>query len=130
MNDEQGIKFLGDGAALKFRFEDITGQACLLQHYTQITEAKLQKWGIQALLLSGCRTVWDEYDFDSFQELFRVIHETDTSIIGFCGGHQFIGYAYDTPSVPMGPLPEGYGGPIPRDGPRHDGRKREEDFPR
>ena len=113
MNDDQGITFLGSSTALKFRFEEITGQACLLQHYTQITEAKLHNWGIKALLLSGCRTAWDEYDFDGFQELFHVIRETEIPTIGFCGGHQFIGYAYDTPSVPMGPLPEGMEDPSP-----------------
>ncbi len=113
MNDEQGITFLGKAAALKFRFEEITGQICLLQHYSQITEAKLRKWGIKALLLSGCRTAWDEYNFDSFRELFHVIRETDIPTIGFCGGHQFIGYAYDTPSAPMGPLPEGMEDPFP-----------------
>ncbi len=125
LNDEQGIRFLGDGVALKFRFEEITGQACLLQRYSQITEAKLREWGIQALLLSGCRTVWDEYKFDRFQELFHVIRETDIPIIGFCGGHQFIGYAYDTPSVPMGPLPEGMADPFPEMAP---GKMKERGF--
>lgn len=114
VNDaERRIAHLGKRTNLKFRFEEITGQACLVQHYTQITEAKLHEWGIKALLLSGCSTVWDEYNFDCFQELFHVIRESDIPIIGFCGGHQFIGYVYDMPSAPLGPLPEGMADPRP-----------------
>ena len=113
LGDEQRIARLGKRVELKFRFEEITGQACLLQHYTQITEAKLQEWDIKALLLSGCGTAWDKYDFDRCQELFRIIREGDIPIIGFCGGHQFIGYAYDIPSGPLGPLPEGVEDPRP-----------------
>ena len=113
LNDERGIAFLGRRTALKFRFEDISGQACLLQHYTQITEAKLRKWGIEALLLSGYRSTWDEFDADRCQELFRIIRESDIPTIGLCGGHQSIGYAYDTPSVPLGPLPEDVEDPRP-----------------
>lgn len=107
LDDEQRIARLGRRAALKFRFEEISGQACLLQHYTQITEEKLQKWGTQALLLSGYGTTWDQFDPERCQEIFRIIRESDIPIIGLCGGHQSIGYAYDTPSAPMGPLPEG-----------------------
>lgn len=113
LGDEQRITRLGKRAELKFRFEEITGQACLLQHYTQIAETKLHQWGIKALLLSGCGTAWDKYDFDRCQELFRIIREGDIPIIGFCGGHQFIGYAYDVPSGPLGQLPEGVDDPRP-----------------
>ena len=113
LNAEQGIAFLGRRAALKFRFEDISGQACLLQHYTQITEGKLRQWDIRALLLSGYRSTWDEFVPERCREILRIIRETDIPTIGFCGGHQSIGYAYDIPSVPMGPLPEGMEDPFP-----------------
>ncbi len=113
LNDERGVAFLGRRAALKFRFEEITGQACLLQHYTQITEAKLREWDIQVLLLSGYGTTWDQFNPERCQEMFRIIRETDIPIIGLCGGHQSIGFAYDTPSAPLGPLPEGAEDPCP-----------------
>lgn len=125
LDDGQGIEFLGRVATLKFRFEEISGQACLLQHYTQITEAKLHKWGIQALLLSGYRTTWDKFVPERCREILRIIRETDIPTIGICGGHQSIGYAYDTPSAPMGPLPEGMEDPFPEMAP---GKMKERGF--
>jgi GMP synthase (glutamine-hydrolysing) len=80
-----------------------------------VTAEKLKAWNVEALLLGGCATTWDKYDFDRCQELFDVIREGDLPVIGFCGGHQFIGYAYGTPSAPVGPLPEGMEPPRPGD---------------
>jgi GMP synthase-like glutamine amidotransferase len=113
LGDDKRITHLGKRTELKFRFEKITGMACVLQHYTQITEKKLQEWNIRALLLSGCGTAWDRYDFSLCQELFRIIRAGNIPIMGLCGGHQFIGYAYGIPSVPLGLLPEGNKDPLP-----------------
>jgi GMP synthase-like glutamine amidotransferase len=115
-NDEKGLRYLGRRAALKFRFEELCGQACLLQHYTRVTEEKLREWDVQALLISGYGTTWERFDPKRIDPLLRIIRESDIPIIGFCGGHQTIGYAFDTPSVPMGPLPEGMEDPNPNYG--------------
>lgn len=114
--DEKRLTYMGRRAALKFRFEEISGQACLLQHYTKVREDDLKAWGIQALLLSGFGATWDQFDPERLQEIMRIIRETDIPIIGFCGGHQHIGYAFDTPSAPLGPLAEGAGDPNPNFG--------------
>ncbi len=114
-DETERLMHLGRRSELKWRFEEISGHPCLVQHYSQVTEEKLKDWGIEALLLSGCATSWDKYDFDRCQELFRIIREGEWPVIGFCGGHQFIGYAYDVPSGPMGPLPEGMEPPRPGD---------------
>ena len=115
-NDDKGKEYLGRRAALKFRFEEISGQACLLQHYTQVTADKLRDWGIQALLLSGYGTTWDQFDPEGVRESLRIIRETDIPTIGICGGHQHIGFAYDAPSKPLGQLPEGMEDPNPNFG--------------
>jgi len=106
---------LGQRSEFKWRFQEISGHTCLVQHYTRVTKQTLKDWGVEALLLSGCATTWDKYDFDKCQELFKIIREGDIPVIAFCGGHQFIGYAYDTPSAPLGPLPEGMESPRPDD---------------
>jgi GMP synthase (glutamine-hydrolysing) len=47
----------------------------------------------------------------------RIIRETDIPTIGICGGHQHIGFAYDAPSAPLGPLSQGLEDPNPNFGP-------------
>ena len=95
----------------KFRFEEISGVPCLIQHYTRVTAEKLTAWKVQALLLSGNTTGWDEYDMALFADLKRIIREGDWPILGLCGGMQLIGLVYDVPCGPMGRLPEGMADP-------------------
>jgi GMP synthase (glutamine-hydrolysing) len=97
----------------KFRFEEISGLPCLIQHYTRVTAEKLAAWKVQALLLSGNETDWDEYDMTYFTDLKRIIREGDWPVLGFCGGMQLIGLVHDVPCGPMGRLPEGMADPDP-----------------
>lgn len=97
----------------KFRFEEISGLPCLIQHYTRVTAEKLAAWKVQALLLSGNETDWDEYDMTSFTDLKRIIREGDWPVLGLCGGMQLIGLVHDVPCGPMGRLPEGMADPDP-----------------
>lgn len=97
----------------KFRFEEISGLPCLIQHYTRVTAEKLAAWKVQALLLSGNNTDWDEYDMTSFTDLKRIIREGDWPVLGLCGGMQLIGLVHDVPCGPMGRLPEGMADPDP-----------------
>ena len=97
----------------KFRFEEISGLPCLIQHYTQVTAEKLRAWKVQVLLLSGNETDWDEYDMTTFTELKRIIRQGDWPVLGFCGGMQLIGLVHDVPCGPMGPLPDGMADPDP-----------------
>ena len=97
----------------KFRFEEISGLPCLIQHYTWVTAERLTAWKVQALLLSGNATDWDEYDMAVFTDLKRIIREGDWPILGFCGGMQLIGLVHDVPCGPMGRLPDGMADPDP-----------------
>ena len=86
---------------VKLRLEEISGQACLLQHYSRVTCQRLKEWGIQALLMSGCGADWSEYDEADLAEMYRIIQAADLPILGFCGGHQLIALAH---GVPLGPM--------------------------
>ncbi len=97
----------------KFRFEEISGLPCLIQHYTHVTAEKLAAWKVKALLLSGNATDWDEYDMTTFTDLKLIIREGDWPVLGLCGGMQLIGLVHDVPCGPMGRLPEGMADPDP-----------------
>lgn len=97
----------------KFRFEEISGLPCLIQHYTHVTAEKLAAWKVKALLLSGNATDWDEYDMTTFTDLKLIIREGDWPVLGFCGGMQLISLVHDVPCGPMGRLPEGMADPDP-----------------
>ena len=43
---------------VKLRLEEISGEACLMQHYSHVTRQRLKEWGIRALLISGCAAAW------------------------------------------------------------------------
>jgi GMP synthase (glutamine-hydrolysing) len=82
---------------VKFKLEEISGDACLLQRYTSVTPARLKEWRIRALILSGCSTDWGEYDPASLEPIQEIIRAAELPILGFCGGHQMIAMAHGAP---------------------------------
>jgi len=97
----------------KLRFEEISGLPCLMQHYTRVTAEKLRAWNVQALLISGNVTEWDQYEMAAFAELEWIIREGEWPILALCGAMQLIALLYDVPCGPMGRLPDGMPDPIP-----------------
>ncbi len=92
---------------VKLRLEKISGQACLLQHYSRVTPQRLKEWGIRALLISGNAADWSEYSETDLAEMYRIIRAADLPILGFCGGHQLIALAHGAPLGPMRWLEDG-----------------------
>jgi GMP synthase (glutamine-hydrolysing) len=95
------------------RFEALSGSPCLLQHFTRVGPRRLAGLGVRAVVLSGHRTLIDDYDPDSLAPLLEVIRETRLPLLGLCGGHQLIGLAFGARPAPMGPLAAGEADPWP-----------------
>jgi GMP synthase-like glutamine amidotransferase len=97
----------------KARFERLSGELCVLLHFTQVDQALLERLGIRAIIVSGHSTLIDDYDPDSLAPLGEIIRETRTPLLGLCGGHQLIGLAFGVTPAPMGPLAPGERDPRP-----------------
>jgi GMP synthase-like glutamine amidotransferase len=97
----------------KMRFEELSGQPCLISNYLDISAETMLKMQIRAILISGNSTNWSEYDFTDFGELFKLIKDYAIPILGLCGGHQLIARAYDGKIAPMRPLRPGEDDPLP-----------------
>lgn len=87
----------GDGDfKLRRRFEEISGEICLVLHMSQATPAVIGEVKPKALLLSGCGTWFRDFDvrdFYPFEDLLAATPHIPT--IGFCGSHQLIGFVFN-----------------------------------
>ena len=97
----------------KARFERLSGEFCLLFHFTQVDRALLERLGVRAIIVSGHSTLIDDYEPDALAPLLEVIRETRTPLLGLCGGHQLIGLAFGVTPAPMGRLAPGEADPRP-----------------
>lgn len=88
------------------RLEEISGDVCAVQHYTQLTPQWLRTSGVGALVLGGNVTDWVEYDEADLQKMYRIIRSAEWPILGICGGLQLIGMAHGVPLGPMRRLAE------------------------
>ncbi len=96
---------------IKLKLEEVSGQPCLVQHYRQVSGQRLREWGMEALIISGSATDWDEYDKADLAGMYRIIQAAELPILGFCGGLQLIALAYGVPLGPMRRLREGESDP-------------------
>lgn len=93
---------------VKLRLEELAAVPCLVQHYRRVSLARLKKWGIHALIISGNASDWESYPAGAFDALFEIIREAAVPILGICGGHQLIAMAHGAKAGPIRPLaPEG-----------------------
>lgn len=76
--------------AVRSKLEELSGDACLVLHYSQINLellARLEPW---AICHSGCGTLFQEYDVLQSKEYRKAVRGFTGAQIGFCGGHQII----------------------------------------
>ena len=104
---------LGTLGLRKLRFEALSGEPCLTLHYTQLDAPLVGRLGLRALLLSGSTVDWDECDLATFEPLTAILRTVDLPTIAFCGGHQYLGWAFGADWGPVGRLAPGEADPAP-----------------
>lgn len=91
----------------KYRFEEISGDLCLIVRYTRVSPALLRELNARAVLVSGCDTEFQHYDEKDLAGLRAILQEAAWPTLGFCAGHQIMAQTYGAPIDAIGPLPPG-----------------------
>jgi len=93
--------------AARARLETAAGQPCQSLHFAEASPPRIAEIAPTAIVISGCTTAWAEYDFATMDGLLAMIREVQVPLLGICGGHQLIGYAYGALWGPLDPLQDG-----------------------
>lgn len=111
---KRNVSYLAMRMGVQLRLEEISGEPCLVQRYTNVTRRRLREWNIRALVISGNSTDWEEYPEGTWDEMGEIIRAAEVPIIGLCGGCQLIAMAHGAPLGPLRRLNEGEQDPCPR----------------
>lgn len=86
----------------KYRFEDLTGDHCLLLRYPRANPTVLHDLQARAVLVSGCSSDFEHYREADLAGLRAIYAEAAQPLVGFCAGHQLMAQAYGAPLAAMG----------------------------
>jgi GMP synthase-like glutamine amidotransferase len=95
----------------KYRFEDISGEPCLIVRYARVCPQLLREVAARAVLVSGCDTDFEHYAEADLAGLRAVYQAADWPTLGFCGGLQLMAQTYGAPIDAMPPLAPGEADP-------------------
>lgn len=101
---------------------EAVGLPCRVVPYWEFSLDWLHANDIKGFFISGNTPDWIEYNWDDFKPLQAAITSGDYPVLGFCGGHQFIGLTYNAPCEALGPLQPGEVDPMPE---YHPGMRKE-----
>jgi GMP synthase (glutamine-hydrolysing) len=88
-------------------FEELSGEHCLVRHYSEFRRAEVDAPEVSAVVTSGNRSLWEDYDLErDFAAFGEVIRETQKPVLGIYGGHQLIGLLMGGKAEPLRPLAE------------------------
>ena len=83
-------------------FEELSGRPCRVSHYLDFRKEDLRAPEISALVTSGNRSMWEDYDLpQDFAEFRNALLETNKPVLGICGGHQLIAMLLGGESAPL-----------------------------
>jgi len=91
----------------KYRFEELSGEPCLIMRYHRANPAKLRELKARAAVVSGCTSDFEHYSEAELAGLRAIFCEAAQPLIGLCGGHQLLAQAYGAPIAAMGGLAPG-----------------------
>ncbi len=90
----------------KYRFEELTGDLCLIVRYHRISPALLRDLGARAVLVSGCHIDFEHYAESDLAGLRAVYREAAWPTLGFCAGMQLMAQAHGASLDALDPEPE------------------------
>ncbi|MFA4030321.1 MAG: hypothetical protein GDYSWBUE_001980 [Candidatus Fervidibacterota bacterium] len=85
----------GGGFEVKRRLEKLSGEPCLVLHYSQITPALTEELRPKALFLGGFGASFGEFEVSSFYSLEEVIKTKNIPTLAICGSHQLLAFMYN-----------------------------------
>jgi len=91
-------KYYGDGAGgskQKSRLEEASGERCLVVPYREMSMKVVRELSPRAIAVSGFGGHFQDHKAEWFYGLDEVFHEADVPMIGFCGGHQLMGFCFN-----------------------------------
>ena len=98
---------LGRVLKVKYRLEEISQLPCLVMRYEQVTPARLNELGIQAVLISGSATELEHYRDEELAGMKAMFARVERPTLGFCGGLQMMAHTMGVKVAPINESEEG-----------------------
>ncbi len=100
-------RFLGSFAQHRLELERLSGEVCLLLHYTQVTSGLIDECRPWAICHSGGSAMYDTYDVLQNPAYGECIARKEIPQIGFCGGCQILAARMGCSIGPLRPMRDG-----------------------
>jgi GMP synthase (glutamine-hydrolysing) len=94
VDNHQQYGITGSTPQIQRAINAITAEPCVMEHYTDACLARLEELGAKAVILGGSGDPWESCDLATFAGEFDIIRKASIPVLGICGGHQLIGFAY------------------------------------
>ncbi len=85
----------GPNSIAKVRLEAASGERCLIVPYQEFNLAVVNELRPRAVVMSGFGGHFEDYDMAGFRGMSAVMHEADLPLLGLCGSHQLLGFAFN-----------------------------------
>ncbi len=84
----------GPEGRVKARLEQASGERCLIVPYREFNMSVLKEFKPRAVVMSGFGGHFQARKIEWFSGMHEVLHNADLPILGICGSHQLMGFAF------------------------------------